>query len=447
MSKTQKLTKFYATFYSKTITKDGISLKDSYVTIESIDLITATSNFIEKFASVYLQNQVEFNGVFKSTTKTIEHAKITSEGNVIFTIPTPISDTIVEDVIIEDTKSTIKQEELKSIMDRYVYMDTTKKVLEMAYTTDSNVILWGAGGHGKSELTLDFLREKGHEPFVMTMGSGMNTDRLYGGVDLRELKRTGSLHYFVENSFMNHEYVIFEELFDAPDFILEQLKDILSSGIFRNGSQMFPIKTKLIICNTNTSREEFAKNASLHALMERFPLENEVKWKTYNRLTYENLLNTTLGYADPMLTYILEKFAVAKNVISPRIAIKSAQLLGSCGPDCLDFIADFSNKSDLLKESISSFESMFKIQQYSESLAKLKTDISLFDIGSLKDLDTVKEANNLLNKYRTQIAELKTTKADETMVELQATTIKTHEKLYAKYKGEIDKLIKELTIA
>jgi hypothetical protein len=35
--------------------------------------------------------------------------------------------------------------------------------------------------------------------------------------------------YLVENSFMNHEYVVFEEMMDAPDFILEQLKDILSS--------------------------------------------------------------------------------------------------------------------------------------------------------------------------------------------------------------------------
>jgi hypothetical protein len=56
---------------------------------------------------------------------------------------------------------------------------------------------------------------------------------------------------------MNHEYVVFEEMMDAPDFILEQLKDILSSGEFRNGTQVYPIKTRFIVCNTNKTRRIF----------------------------------------------------------------------------------------------------------------------------------------------------------------------------------------------
>src|SRR4029078_3038105 len=114
------------------------------------------------------------------------------------------------------------------------------------------------------------------------MGSGTTTDKLFGGLDLKLFNEEGKIQYLVENSFMNDEFVIFEELFDAPDYILEQLKDILSSGVFRNGTQVFPIKTKLIICCTNKTREQFSKNDSLKALMERFPLEHEVKWDSYN---------------------------------------------------------------------------------------------------------------------------------------------------------------------
>jgi hypothetical protein len=44
---------------------------------------------------------------------------------------------------------------------------------------------------------------------------------------------------------MNHEYVVFEEMMDAPDFILEQLK-IFFLQEFRNGTQVYPIKLDLL---------------------------------------------------------------------------------------------------------------------------------------------------------------------------------------------------------
>jgi MoxR-like ATPase len=133
-------------------------------------------------------------------------------------------------------------------MDSFVFMDKTAKVLEIGFETGKNIVLYGPGGHGKSEMTEAFFAQKGIQPYVITMGTGMTTDRLFGGLDIPTFEKTGKIEYLVENSFMNNEYVIFEELFDAPDFILEQLKDILSSKVFRNGTQIFPIKTKFIIC-------------------------------------------------------------------------------------------------------------------------------------------------------------------------------------------------------
>jgi hypothetical protein len=53
---------------------------------------------------------------------------------------------------------------------------------------------------------------------------------LFGGLDINKFHDEGVLEYLLDNSFMNHEYVVFEEMMDAPDFILEQLKDILSSS-------------------------------------------------------------------------------------------------------------------------------------------------------------------------------------------------------------------------
>ena len=294
-------------------------------------------------------------------------------------IQSVIGDEFPEEVIEE-----AKEQELAVVKrtDRYVYAEKTIEALEVAYKTNKNIVLFGPGGHSKSTLSLDFMRDRGHEPFVVTMGKGMTIDRLFGGLDLKLFQSDGKIEYLAENSFMNQEYVIFEELFDSPDYILEQLKDVLSSRILRNGGQIFPLKTKFIICNTNRTREDFAKsNSSLLALLERFPLELEVRWKDYNRLTYENLLNSVHGFADPMLTYVLEEFAKAGHNISPRIAIEAADVLEACGPGCFEYIADFASHKDVLKKALTKYKSiaelmMFKqiIDEYSAFMEPLNLD-------------------------------------------------------------------------
>lgn len=284
---------------------------------------------------------------------------------------------------------------LDSLDDKYVNMQECIKALDIAFLSRKNIVLFGKGGHGKSEISLDYLRLKGIEPYVITMGSGMNQERLFGGLDLMSFQETGKLEYFVENSFMNHEVVIFEELFDAPDFVLEQLKDILSSRIFRNGSQEFPIKTKLIICCTNKKRDDFAKDDSLKALMERFPLEYEVKWDTYSRMTYDKLFEKRFGVTLPKLSFILEQFAKEKVVISPRIALTAFEILAKTeDPDALKFIAEFRTNSKLLRDSLKKFESIDKLRTINEEIANdMMPEIKALTDSLDNDPDGVSDEN------------------------------------------------------
>jgi hypothetical protein len=291
----------------------------------------------------------------------------------------------------------------------FVFMEKTAQVLEIGMLTGKNVILWGSGGHGKSELTQAFFAEKGITPFIMTMGTGLTTDRLFGGLDIPTFNSTGKIEYLVENSFMNHEYVVFEELFDAPDFILEQLKDILSSGTFRNGGQTFEIKTKYIICATNRTREEFAKNASLQALMERFPLEHNVIWDNYNEISYKTLLESRFGQGnvDPIIPFILQKYASKSIIISPRIAIVAYELFMKAGIDSLMYLADFSKKSEIIKEAVKEFED-------NAALNKIFADVE-FNLNTLKESDLLtgdeiaegKECIKTLESLRNAIGNMK----------------------------------------
>lgn len=306
-----------------------------------------------------------------------------------------------------------QEEKLRPIsrLDKYVYMDDTIQLLDFAFKCNKNVILYGPGGYGKSEVSMDFLNERGIQPYVLTMGNGTTTDRLFGGMDLKKFNDDGKIEYLVENSFMNHEYVIFEELFDAQDYILEQLKDILSSRIFRNGNQIFNIKTKLIICCTNKTRESFSKNDSLKALMERFPLEHNVEWKENNSINYEHLFRKVLGNVDPFLTYILGEYSKNAIKISPRMALTSAELLMACGPDCLKFIPEFSKKPELLKSATTKFKSIEEVYEINEKFKALK---SSFKIGN--DVDSIKKSNLQIAELKKTLVKLKAIKADDSIV-------------------------------
>jgi MoxR-like ATPase len=280
----------------------------------------------------------------------------------------------------------MKTEAQSTITDKFVFMNKALSILEVGHSTSKNIVLYGPGGHGKSEITLEFLADKGIDPYVITMGTGMTTDRLFGGLNIPTFEESGKIEYLVENSFMNHEYVIFEEMFDAPDFILEQLKDILSSGVFRNGTQKFSIKTKFIVCCTNRTRDEFSKNMSLKALMERFPLELNVVWDNYTEVAYNKLLESKFGEGnvDPIIPFLLQEYAKSGITISPRVAVTAYQVFDQCGPDSLTFIAEFAKKPALIAEAIKKFESTIKFRELSSEISEV---IDLLEANAMSTKD------------------------------------------------------------
>jgi hypothetical protein len=307
--------------------------------------------------------------------------------------------------------------------EKFVFMDKTDQVLNIGFNTCKNIVLYGPGGHGKSEKTLDFLKERGIQPYVITMGTGMTTDRLFGGMNILKFNETGKIEYLVENSFMDHEYVVFEEMFDAPDFILEQLKDILSSGIFRNGTQVYNIKTKFIICCTNRTRDEFSKNMSLRALMERFPLELNVIWDNYTEISYNRLLESKFGVdnVDPVIPYLLQEYAKNGITISPRIAVTAYSVYDQCGPEALSFIAEFTKKPALIAEAIKTFEGTIKFRQMSGELTDIMSAISQAPLTNRDDETAYKI---ILKSLKDKLSDLKSLTVNDDLVSMHTQLVK-----------------------
>jgi len=318
-----------------------------------------------------------------------------------------------------------------SLGEDFVFMDKTINILETGYKVRNNVILYGPGGHGKSELTMAFFEERGIEPFVITMGTGMTTDRMFGGIDI-PLLETGKIEYLVENSFMNYEYVIFEEMMDAPDFILEQLKDILSSGVFRNGTQKFHIKTKFIVCCTNKTRDEFAKNSSLRALMERFPLELNVIWDNYNEVAYNKLLESKFGEGtiDPIIPFLLQEYHKNGITISPRIAIVANNVYETCGPNQLTFIAEFAKKPALIAETLKKYESTIKFREYSVELEEIITKVRECKFDNTAQ---VKAFKHQMEKFDAKLSAIKSLKVNDDLIGTHTALVKKATEIYKSF--------------
>jgi hypothetical protein len=290
---------------------------------------------------------------------------------------------------------------LEDLKARYVFSDENIDSLNIAYNLKKNIINWGSGGYGKSRVVEDYFNQVIKEPFyLLTCGKGLTVDKLFGGTHVKDLLEKGEMNYLIENSFMMHENVVFEELFDSPPEVLEMLKQTLSSGVFSNGNQVFPIKTKFIVANTNKTREEFSKNNnSIKALLERFPLSKEYKWEKHTESTYSKLIETKLGidYCDKILLEILEECAINKKIISPRIALEAAELVKHCGIECLTLVADFLEQQvivEKVKIKYAFLEKVSDIRKEANILYAKQKGIDSSDIEGLKEIE--QEFRNLL---------------------------------------------------
>lgn len=181
----------------------------------------------------------------------------------------------------------------------FVYVDEMREAVSLALAAGVNLIFSGPGGHGKSEfLTAVFGAITDADPYVKSFGQGTSTEELYGGLDFDALNRHegATIQFNPELSFLPRPIAVFEELFDAPPRVLTSLKDTLTARELRNGHQRFPMHTRVIAAATNHSPMQIAEGGpEIAALIERFPIQLEVKWTTYDENAFANLFAAVIG--------------------------------------------------------------------------------------------------------------------------------------------------------
>jgi MoxR-like ATPase len=181
-----------------------------------------------------------------------------------------------------------------TLAQKFIKVGTVARAIALALVSGRNLLLWGPGGHGKSEITQAALRlvYAREEIFVQTCGEGLTEDKLWGGIDLAILDKESLVRYRTSESFLNYSVAVFEEIFDAPPVVLLSLKDTIQARELRNGAQRVPMTTEVIIGLTNKEPREIAElGPSAQALIERFPLHLRVAWEKYTANDYVGLFH------------------------------------------------------------------------------------------------------------------------------------------------------------
>ena len=227
---------------------------------------------------------------------------------------------------------------IRGILDEdFVFAEEVARVLSLAIGGQKNVIVYGPGGHAKSAMVDEVIRGLGfvEDCFVQFFGEGMDESRLFGGLDFRKLEEDKVLEYFPERSFLARRIAVFEELFDAPASVLLALKDTLTAKEMRNGNQRFEMRTKTIIVLTNREPHEISElGPAAHALVERFPLQLDLRWDDYEASSYlamfEKVARRSQGPVmngfKAILAEILAKASAEGNFVSPRTAVHALEV-------------------------------------------------------------------------------------------------------------------------
>lgn len=214
---------------------------------------------------------------------------------------------------------------IQAATSKYVFVEDMVNAISAGIQTGKNVLLYGPGGHAKSAVAESVLRVITNSLYVKSFGVGSSLDDVLGHLDVNGLlhKEGGPRVYNHDNSFMNSEYAIFEELFDAPAPVLETLKDVLTRKAYCVGGEVcYASKCKVIIGCTNHDPHEWAKNGrtdseknSRRALVERFPIMVNVRWPNYGSMEYMSMFNAIFG----------KEMAAAKMNLVADIAAKSTR--------------------------------------------------------------------------------------------------------------------------
>lgn len=179
---------------------------------------------------------------------------------------------------------------------RFYGMNKVIEALYIGISTGKNVILYGPGGFGKTQIVKAFL-EFVNVPAPTIIGyEDMEVDALLGIPNIQKLTEESIYEVAFDRSVFSYPGVlILEEFLDARPSTAAALKDILTEGGLRQGNKLVESLISSVVICTNKSPDEVSIDDSTAAFYkERFPIRMKVVWNSYTHEDYYDFLKLSL---------------------------------------------------------------------------------------------------------------------------------------------------------
>lgn len=338
---------------------------------------------------------------------------------------------------------------LKAEVGKYFFnMDPVVEALYIALTSGFNIILYGPGGFGKTQVVKKFIEVSGLSSSTIVGYEDMEVDGLLGVVDIKKLTEEAIYEIKFENSvFANPGILILEEFLDARPSTAAALKDILTEGGYRRGESFIESLISSVIICTNKSPEEVSTSNSTAAFYkERFPIVVHVTWAGY---TFDHYLQYLKHIKPEAIVkfkdfyYIIAELAARTSakgsIVSPRIVKYASDLIDlhqnlSCltnlaGLDTTEIdvvtrecetkakkrqIKELVGNVNFELDKVKSIET-YSVTTISEALGKLDYILNRLDTITAVDSDNFEQLAKLRTDITTLIEQL-TKKIDRTLV-------------------------------
>lgn len=301
----------------------------------------------------------------------------------------------------------------KRVGEKFFDMDDIVESIFIAIVSGKNLILWGPGGFGKSEVVVKFLEQASITYSSIIGYEDMDVEGLLGLPNMTKLLEESTYEIaFEKTSFNNPGILILEEFLDVNPKTAIALKDILTSEGYRQGNKFVPsLISSVIICSNRSPYEVSIDTSTTAFYKERFPIVVNVKWNDHSSIRYEAFIKKVVGKdynKNKLIWEVLAELAYRTTKrdepVSPRIVKDAIHILQFNEYNLKTLILVDGLDTSSLNEIISSCNSRNensrllkiaeRISSYLEEILNESTPSSRFIIDSIGNVNYIKDRLN-----------------------------------------------------
>lgn len=168
-----------------------------------------------------------------------------------------------------------------SVKRNFVNSDDEIEKILYALLCGEHLLFKGKPGVAKSTLVKAVVNNiVNSKVFIKQMAKDMTPDVLFGAIDFAKLKEHSVIEHNTKGSVVEADFVLLDEIFDAPDMLLRSLLEILNERTFSRNGDAFtqcPLHSAFLVSNFRRETED------TEAFLDRILFQKEIKPLTIAR--------------------------------------------------------------------------------------------------------------------------------------------------------------------